>query len=262
MRSAHWSRPQREPPTPDEPVSPHHPLVAAAIRLHRRRGRLEAHETLLEGPRLVAAALAAGVRPTRVFLGLDDEAGRKLIEGTRCEVRLVEVKTLERLGTTDSPQSPIAVVPIPDNPPHPGGRVIVAWGVSDPGNCGTLIRVAAAFGFGYLAGPESADSWSPKVLRSAAGAHFSVGIGTADTIEEVRDGGRTVVATVVQGGAVPGPLPAAVAVLVGSEAHGLPESVVAAADGRVTIPTTGAVESLNAAMAGAIVAFLGATGDR
>ncbi len=236
--------------------------MAAAIRLHRRRGRLESNETLLEGPHLIAAALAAGLRPIRVFLSADDLTGRRLVEGVGCEVRVVEPKTLERLGTTDTPQSPIAVVSIPDNPPGPGGRVIVAWGVSDPGNCGTLIRISAAFGYGYLAGPESADSWSPKVLRSAAGAHFSVATGVVDTIDAVRDGGRSVVATVVQGGAVPGPLPASAAVLVGSEAHGLPESVVAAADQRVTIPTTGAVESLNAAMAGAIVAYLGAVGDR
>ena len=140
--------------------------------------------------------------------------------------------------------------------------MIVAWGVSDPGNCGTLIRIAAAFGYGYLSGPESADVWAPKVLRSAAGAHFSIAIGVAETLDQVRNGGRSVVASVARGGSTPGPLPAAVAVLVGSEAHGLPESVVEASDERVTIPTTGGVESLNAAMAGAILAFLGATGDR
>lgn len=67
-----------------------------------------------------------------------------------------------------------------------------------------------------------------------------------------------VVATVARGGVVPGPLPEDVAILVGNEARGLPEDVVAAADLRVTIPTSGLVESLNAAVAGAIVAFLGA----
>ena len=66
------------------------------------------------------------------------------------------------------------------------------------------------------------------------------------------------VATVARGGSKPGALPAAAAILVGNEARGLPDEVVAEADIMVTIPTSGSVESLNAAMAGAIVAYLGA----
>jgi len=260
MRSARWSSPPREHPTAEAPVSPHHPAVAAAVRLHRSRGRVAAGETLLEGPHLVGSALNAGLRPIRVFVAQGDAGGLALAGRCRCEVLVVDLRTLERLGTTEAPQGPIAVVAIPDEAPAPGGRVIVAWGVADPGNCGTLIRIAAAFGYGYLSGPESADVWAPKVLRSGAGAHFSISIGTAVTLGEVRAGGRTVVATVARGGSVPGPLPASAAVLVGNEAHGLPEDVVAAADVRVTIPTSGAVESLNAAMAGAIVAYLGVSG--
>lgn len=260
MRLGHWSSLPEEHPTPEAPISPHHPAVAAAVRLHRRRGRFDAGETLLEGPHLVGSALAAGLRPTRIFVARGDRGGLSLAETCGCEVLTVEPRTLERLGTTEAPQSPIAVVPIPDHPPLPGGRVIVAWGVADPGNCGTLVRIAAAFGYGYLSGPQSADVWSPKVLRSAAGAHFSIAIGSAATVAVVRAGGRTVVATLARGGSLPGPLPASAAVLVGSEAHGLADDVVAAADLRVTIPTSSAVESLNAAMAGAIVAYLGVAG--
>ena len=161
------------------------------------------------------------------------------------------------MSSTREAQSPVAVIPIPAGEVPPGGRVIVVWGLGDPGNFGTLIRSAAAFGFGVLVGPGSADVWSPKVLRAAAGAHFRTPIGIASDLAAVRAGGRLIVATVPRGGEPPGRLPGAAAVLVGSEPHGLPGDIVAAADLRVTIPMAAGTESLNAAVAGAIVAYLG-----
>ncbi len=208
----------------------------------------------------MAAAVAAGVNLGSVFVAVGDAVGRDLAAAGHGDLVVVDEATLRRLGTTETPQSPVAVISVPPPADVAGGRVIVAWGVSDPGNGGTLIRVAAAFGYGFLAGPGCVEPWSPKVLRSAAGAHFSVALGRVDTIDEARAGGRLLVATVARGGVVPGPLPPAAAIVVGNEAHGLPAEVVAAADLVVTIPNTGAVESLNAAVAGAIVAYLGAAG--
>ncbi len=228
------------------------------MRLHRRRGRTESGEALLEGPHLVGAAVAGGVAVRRVFALAGDEPGRRLAADCRAELLLVDERTLGRLSTTETPQSPVAVVVIPAGTVAPGGRVVVAWGVSDPGNCGTLIRLGAAFGYGYLAGPGSADTWSPKVLRAATGAHFATPVGIVSRLEELRAGGRVLLATVARGGSIPGPLPVDAAVLVGSEAHGLPDDVVAECDRVITIPTTGAVESLNAATAAAIVLHAGA----
>ena len=208
----------------------------------------------------MAAAVAADVRLGTVFVLAGDATGRDLAERGHGDLVVVDEATLRRLGTTETPQSPVAVISVPQPARSVGGRVVVAWGVSDPGNCGALIRIAAAFGYGFLAGPECAEPWSPKVLRSAAGAHFAVALGRIATVDEARAGGRIVVATVARGGIVPGPLPEAAAILVGNEAHGLSDEVVAAADLCVTIPNTGAVESLNAAAAGAIVAYLGAAG--
>jgi TrmH family RNA methyltransferase len=234
--------------------------VIAALRLQRRPGREADGATLLEGPHLVGAAIAAGVRPRWVFVLAGDATGAELATDSGTAPLVVDERTLRKLATTETPQSPIAVVGIPAAAGLPEGRVLVAWGVGDPGNCGTLIRTAAAFGYGYVSGPGAADSWSPKVLRAAAGAHFGMKIAEIEGVAELRRGGRIVVATVARGGDPPTRLPAAAAVLVGSEAHGLPDDVVANADCRVTIPTTGAVESLNAAVAGAIVAYVGAMG--
>ncbi len=129
--------------------------------------------------------------------------------------------------------------------------------VTDPGNAGTLIRTAAALGFDLAFPAGAVDIWSPKVLRAGAGAHFSTTISTGEPI----DPSIGTIATVVRGGL---PLPDLAgrleatrrwAILIGEEAGGLEARQVEAADLTVTIPMAGEVESLNAAVAGAIVAY-------
>ena len=126
---------------------------------------------------------------------------------------------------------------------------------SDPGNAGTLIRSAAAFGFSVRLAPGAVDPWSPKVVRAAAGGHFrtpvSIGAPRPNTVT---------IATVASGGA---PLErigehltdATVTLLIGNEAHGLGPEATAAADVLVTIPMVGGIESLNASVAGAICMY-------
>jgi TrmH family RNA methyltransferase len=149
----------------------------------------------------------------------------------------------------------VAAVPAPVIPEH--GDLIAAWGVGDPGNLGTLIRTAAAFGMSFAAGPGTADPWSPKVLRSGAGGQWSTPVGETADLEALRGSDRALVATVVSGGEPPVAVHRypTVCVLVGDEALGLPADVVAAADVAVTIPMPGGTESLNAAVAGAILAY-------
>lgn len=243
---------------PSLPISSlRHPLVLEAARLERSRTRAETGRTLLDGPAVVADAVAAGCEFDRMF-GLDGDAeGREMARRAGCPFVAVEPPVLAKIATTQHPQSPVGVLVVPAERITPGRRALVAWGVGDPGNCGALIRTAAAFGYDYLAGPGSADSWSPKVLRAAAGGHFRTGVGRATTLDGLREG-RMVVATAARHGVPPGPLPANAAVLVGSEPHGLPPEVVAACDLTVTIPMAPGSESLNVAVAGAIVAYLGA----
>jgi len=243
---------------PDGPItSVRNPLVADAARLGRGQERRRVGKTLLEGPGLVAEALAAGITPETLFVLDGDPEGAELAAASKGRVVIVGEEVLARISTTQHPQSPVAVIAIPPPSVRPGSRALVAWQLGDPGNCGTLIRTAAALGYDYVAGPGTADTWSPKVLRAAAGGHFHTGIGGAADLAEVV-AGRTPVATVVTGGGPPGPLPADAAILIGSEPHGLPEEVVAACSITVTVPMVAGVESLNASVAGAIVAFLGA----
>lgn len=227
------------------------------VRLHRKRARTESGTTLLEGPHLLAEAVASGA-PVRTVFGLEeDRVSREAAESLGAEWVSVTAEVLGKMATTPEPQSPVAVVAITTGPLPESGHLIAAWGVSDPGNTGTLIRTAAAFRMGFAAGPGTADLWSPKVLRSAAGGHWRARVGVAADMGQLRGAGRTLVATVVAGGAPPAALRDVgdVALLIGGEAHGLDAEIAAAADLAVTIPMPGGTESLNAAMAGAILAY-------
>lgn len=222
---------------------------------------------LLEGPHLLAEAVAAGAQVEEIFALPGDSVSAEAARN--CGARLIPIdeRGLRRLATTEHPQSPVAVVVIPAASLPCTGHVLAAWGVGDPGNVGTLIRCAAAFGLAFAAGPGTADPWAPKVLRAAAGGHFRRGVPRVESLQELRGEGRRLVATVARGGVHPASLPAGpLAVLVGDEARGLPAGLVAACDLSVTIPMPGGVESLNAAVAGAIVAYElaargGAAGD-
>jgi TrmH family RNA methyltransferase len=133
-----------------------------------------------------------------------------------------------------------------------GGRdvVLALWRVSDPGNVGTLLRTADAFGAGVSLSPECADPVGPRALRASAGAIFRVPLVGWDDLPERR------VALVARGGTPIGDavLEPPLAFFLGSERDGLPDQLVAQADA-VTIPTPGEAESLNVAAAGAIALY-------
>jgi TrmH family RNA methyltransferase len=241
--------------------------VQEAVRLQAARGRAESGRALLEGPHLLAEALSAGIRVEQVFALAGDAMSAEAARACGAELIVVDERGLRRLATTEHPQSPVAVMLLPAAVLPAAGHLLVAWGVGDPGNVGTLLRCAAAFGLGFAAGPGTADPWAPKVLRAAAGGHFRAGATRVRVLDDLRTGGRRLVATVARGGLPPAALPPGpLAVLVGDEAHGLPDEVVRACDLAVTIPMPGGAESLNAAVAGAIVAYElaaggGAAGD-
>ena len=241
-------------PLPAHITSRRNPAVAAVARLHRVKHRRVTGLSVIEGPQLVEEAIDNGVKPKEIY-GLDDDDSARLASRAGIPLVTVSEPVLRKLSATETPQGPVAVIDIPQPAIPPNKRLLVAWGVADPGNCGTMLRSAAAFGYAYASGPGSADVWSPKVLRSAAGGHFQTEIGIVSTLEDLS--GRLLVGTVAEGGEVPGPVAQNAAVIIGSEARGLPSQIVDACDRLMTIPMPGGTESLNAAVAGAIVAYLG-----
>jgi TrmH family RNA methyltransferase len=135
-------------------------------------------------------------------------------------------------------------------------------GIQDPGNAGTLIRVAEATGcVGVLLSAGSVDVWNPKVVRASAGSILRVpvveGLESDELLAVARGSELRSVGTTATGGSPPESLDlsGAVMLLVGSEAHGLPEGMVGELELRATIPMQGEVESLNAAVAGSLLAF-------
>jgi len=141
------------------------------------------------------------------------------------------------------------------------GVVLAVHEVRDPGNMGTMIRTADAAGAeGVLTVGDCVDLYAPKVVRAAAGAMFHlplVAVSEAELLAWSRETGAVLVATVVQDG-TPLPeaeLPERCAILIGSEAHGLPEALLTACQVRVTIPMPGRAESLNAAIAAGILLY-------
>lgn len=236
--------------------------VKAVRRLHRSRERRQLGRTIVEGPKLLAMALDAGIVPLEVFvIDQGSLADRCALVGS--QVFEVTRPVIEAVSTTVEPQNCVGVIEIPDPSVLQPRRTVVGVAISDPGNAGTLIRTAAALGW-QIAFLEGADPWSPKVLRSSAGAQLSHPAVPIESLDGLTAAGLTLVATTVSGGAEPGDLGSEppLAILIGSESHGLSESVVDACEYSVTIPMPGATESLNAAVAGAIAMYaLGRIGE-
>lgn len=174
------------------------------------------------------------------------------------------------LSDTPSPQGIMLVVPAPrqEGLPIADGRpLLVAWQVQDPGNLGSLVRTAEGSGCCALLaarapGGAVADPFSPRALRGAAGSAFRIPViewqgAPAALARALADEGFRRVACQAHGGLAPedADLRGSVAILVGSEAHGLPAELTAPPCEALTIPLAGAAESLNASAAAAVVAF-------
>jgi RNA methyltransferase, TrmH family len=211
-------------------TSHHNPLLKDIRRLHRRRdgGRFVA-----EGEDLVAAADAAGWTPVvRLRAGVD-----------------VEADVLAKVSSLGSGTRELAVYE--ERWAQPAGPVCVAlWGVKDPGNVGTVLRGARAFGAACVAiGPNTADPFATKAVRASMGAIFEVPVAR---VEDVAALPAPRVALVAREGA---PLagPATGTLVVGAERDGLPADVVAACDEVRHIAIES--ESLNAAMAATVALY-------
>jgi len=244
-----------------------HPLVARFRDAARRPG----DTILLDGPHLVAEALASGVVVEvaafqRNALG-DPEllrlSGAPAIE----DVVTVSDQVIAALSPTRSPSGVVALAQRPRiDPLAKDGRpplVIIAVDVQDPGNMGALMRSAEAGGAtGVIATSASADPFGWKALRGAMGSAFRLHVGRVrharDAIELARHvPGLRVVATVNSRGVPMGEadLTGPLALVVGSEGSGLPEDVLSEADLLVSIPMAPRVESLNVAVATALLIY-------
>lgn len=264
-------------------LSERNPRVVSAVKLHRGAQRRRTGLFLAEGANSVAAALDTERVEELFYSSRAAEREHELVAGASAagvRVTLVSDRAAEMLGETVTPPGLVAVcrrvdVPLAQVLSPSGGAadcpaplmLAVPVEISDPGNAGTLIRVADAVGAnGVVLAGDSVDPHNGKCVRACAGSLFHVPLARERDIDSVlgalAEAGIAVLATTARGEVdlddadeiLSGP----VAWLFGNEAHGLDPSVAARADHRIRIPIHGRAESLNLAAAAAICLYAGA----
>jgi TrmH family RNA methyltransferase len=221
--------------------------------------------SVLDGAHLVAAFLDSGRSADAVIVnaaGLADPEISRLVErSSTARVTLLSDSLFKSVSTVDSPTGVIAIVktPVAHAAPRDAKLVLLLEDIQDPGNVGTLLRSAAAAGASHaLLSTGCAFAWSPKVLRAAMGAHFTLDIVEgADLGAWVAAYKGTSVALSRRGAKSLYDLDLAkpCALIVGNEGAGLSRELESAATVRAKIPMPGRMESLNAGTAGSIALF-------
>lgn len=238
-------------------------------RLRSRKTREREGLVLVEGIRGVGEALAGGAK---VRFAVVSPRVENLSGGTALCAALLEKgveieeasdEVLEGLADTEHPQG-VLMVCAEEAPPSgfvgPGGRYVVLDGIQDPGNVGTLVRAATAFALdGILVLDGSADPWSAKAVRAAAGMTFRLPVlktRAGDAVELLRSSGVPILVADAGGRDVQSARSiGGWALVVGNEGAGPRPELAEAAAHAVRIPMPGSAESLNAGVAGAILLY-------
>lgn len=253
------------------------PLVTR-VRAATRARRRERTHLLLDGARLVADALRSGVDLETVVvsgaaLESDDPPVAALVQA--CAVSRVAVvaageRVLSAISQSRSPSRavalaahhPVALEALLGSAVVSKGCVLAAAGVQDPGNVGAIIRAADAAGAaGVIVSAASADPFGDKALRGAMGSTFRIPVAdageTGDLAARAGRAGCRVVAAIPRGGesiyAID--LQQPTVILIGGEGGGIDVAVADAAEATISIPMANGVESLNAAVAAALIAY-------
>lgn len=227
-------------------------------RLRRLMGRRSARRDegvlVVEGAVLVREAIAAGRRIQCQFVA----PGIESVEGAGVVYEL-DPGVIDKVSDTETPSGIVAIVEhrsVGIGELDAATFVLVAEAISDPGNLGTLVRSAEAAGVDAVVVTQgTVDSTNPKVVRASAGALFHVPIVEVEALDDVKRAGFTTYGTSSHRGIDHRSVAYAprVAVVIGNEAHGIADH--ASIDEWITIEHVGRSESLNAAMAGTLVAF-------
>lgn len=245
----------------------------ALVKVFRDVARGDASgRMLLEGLHLVGEGLAGGLRVEHLLVS-DAAASRPDVvhllrdAGARhVPVAFVSESVMDAASPVRSASGVLALASRPSLSESPYGSadalVLIICDMQNPGNVGAIVRVAEAAGVsGVVIAGQSADPFGWKTLRGSMGSALRVPMtlaaSTREAVHAARAHGASVIATIPREGAAPdaAPLRGSVALLIGGEGPGLPADIVHDADHRVSIPMHAPVESLNAAVAAAIVLY-------
>lgn len=244
-------------------TSPQNPKIKLVRALQSRaKSRRKEKAFIVEGVRLFEEAVSVHWQIRFVLYDRTlSERGRKLLPALEnIEVEEVDVALLNAISNTENSQGILAVLDYSPLPvPVSSNFLLIPDQIRDPGNLGTLIRTAAAAGVdAVILPPETTDAFAPKVLRAGMGAHFRLPI-ISMKWDEIKNQvlGLTVFLAEMQGDVAytEANLKRGCALIIGGEANGASKSARALADAEIYIPMKDETESLNAAVAGAIILF-------
>jgi len=252
----------------------HNSLAKELRQAFSRAERTESGDCAVEGVRILEEAIRSGVRFRAVFFR---ESAQNLAErllpqiGANVDTLLLPDKLFDATVASETPQGVAALVRLKEFTLSDllerlqVGPVIVALGLQDPGNLGTILRSAEAFGCaGVVLGEGTVSAFNSKVIRASAGSIFRLPVvpvkpagGLEKVCEALREANLRLIATSSHKGTpldqaeLTGPS----AIFIGSEASGLPRALLGQVDELLAIPHTAQVESLNAGVAGSIVLY-------
>lgn len=229
------------------------------VRSLLKEGARRSGRCIVEGLRAIEPFLASSYTLETIFFTPEHAS---FIQHHNLEEWAVNVthELMKKLSSATTPSGLLAVFGLPERtmPDVLTEGTIVLARISDPGNMGTLIRTAAAVGRKTVVVVEGCDPWNPKAIQASAGslAHVAI-LGMPWSELVARKGSLRLCALTAQGGESPRSLNLdAMLLVVGSEAHGIPEQWLQTSDARITLPMPGGTESLNAAVAGSIALYM------
>lgn len=246
-------------------TSMQNPKVLMWRSLTKRSARNAHGLFLVEGPRMVEEALGQGSKVDCLLVEMGRESHFSgLLAMAKCDVYAVSPHIFKAVCDTKTPQGIAALVELPAMVPLDalGPLVVALDGVQDPGNVGTIMRTADAAGFtGILLSPQCADVYAPKTLRATMGSIFRlparVGDALHDDVKGLLAKGYAVISSELGGEPFfqRKPEPGPQCLVIGSEGNGVSPEVSSLATCRLALPMAGGAESLNAAVAAAIMMY-------
>jgi TrmH family RNA methyltransferase len=237
--------------------------------LAERKEREQNQLYVVEGVRLAEEAISAAIKP-QFALFSNQLSGRgfeivEMLKQQSVDVEEVDTDLLGRISDTRSSQGILLVLDIPEESPRTDNHnILVLDQISDPGNLGTLLRSAAGFGFNtVITTPGSVDAYSPKVVRSAMGAHFKCSLlvrdaeGVKEFCKVVNNPPLKIILAEAQAerGCWELDLSLPLSLVIGNEADGPSPAMRSIVDEMVAIPINFGTESLNAAVSGSILMY-------
>jgi TrmH family RNA methyltransferase len=229
--------------------------VKVLASLQQKKYRQKYGEFLIEGNKLLTEAIRSGAKIRRVIVTEGNPLPPYPLPAN-ITPEFANAQSIKRISSLTQPPGVMATVAIPDPAPlFHADRILYLDAIRDPGNMGTLIRSAEWFGFSeVVCSPECVDVYNPKVLQASMGAMFRVKLSVWDgALNDLNKDYRILAADASGTPVREAELPEKAILIIGSESHGLSETVRDACDTLVSIPSSGKGESLNAAVAASIL---------